>query len=289
MGRVVTNGGDYGASGGHRLLRDPRAIAALAFVPAGLLYMVVNAVSMIDLRGALGRPIAAWQAWVHEGTSFVAWCMLLPVILALAMRLLRRPLLAAAVGLVAGFLAVSWAHTVLMTAMRVVAYAFSGQDYAPTEPGSGRLLFEARKDVITYTSILAVFLLARQFITRPSATPPLSFGQKALIEVRDGSRVVMLCPEEIDWVSAAANYVELHGSFGSELARRTMTDVESELKAYGFVRVHRSRLVRRTAIASIETRQSGDFDIVLRSGAAIRGSRRFRQNLTEVDSKAAGV
>jgi hypothetical protein len=38
-------------------------------------------------------------------------------------------------------------------------------------------------------------------------------------------------------------------------------------------------LVRRTAIATTETRQSGDFDITLRSGAVIGGSRRFRQNL----------
>ncbi|MBA4040737.1 MAG: hypothetical protein C0456_18665, partial [Hyphomonas sp.] len=48
---------------------------------------------------------------------------------------------------------------------------------------------------------------------------------------------------------------------------------------HGFVRVHRSYLVRRAAIATTETRQSGDFDITLRSGAVISGSRRFRQNL----------
>lgn len=97
--------------------------------------------------------------------------------------------------------------------------------------------------------------------------------------MRDGSRVVMLRPEEIDWVNVAGNYVDLHGSFGSELARRTMAAMESELKPHGFIRVHRSRLVRRSAIATTETRQSGDFDITLRSGVVISGSRRFRQNL----------
>ena len=144
---------------------------------------------------------------------------------------------------------------------------------------SERLLFEARKDVITYVSILAVFLLARQLVARPMAAPPPPIEDAALIEVRDGNRVVMLRPREIDWVSAAGNYVELHGSFGSLLARRTMADLVSELTPYGFVRVHRSHLVRRTAIATTETRQSGDFDITLRSGAVISGSRRFRQNL----------
>jgi DNA-binding LytR/AlgR family response regulator len=57
--------------------------------------------------------------------------------------------------------------------------------------------------------------------------------------------------------------------------------MEAELAHHGFVRVHRSRIVRRTAIASTETKQSGDFEITLRSGAVIDGSRRFRQNLLQ--------
>ena len=199
-----------------RMRRDPRAIAALAFAGFGLLYMVVNAASLIDQRRALGQPIAAWQAWVLEGTSFAAWL--------------------------------------------------------------ARLLFEARKDVITYVSILAVFLLARRLVSG-AETPSVEASAAALIELRDVSRVVMLRPEEIDWVSAAGNYVELHGSFGTELTRRTMADLEAELALQGFVRVHRSRLVRRAAIATTVTRQSGDFDITLRSGTVISGSRRFRQNL----------
>jgi DNA-binding LytR/AlgR family response regulator len=254
-------------------------IAALAFAGFGLLYMVVNAVSLIDQRRTLGRPIVAWQAWVLEGTSFAAWLMLLPVVLMLAIRLAPRPLWQATLGHAVGCVAVSLAHTLLMAALRIVAFDISGLDYAPSESLSERLLFEARKDVITYVSILAVFLLARRLVTQPSLVPAPPSAEPPLIEVRDGSRVVMLRPDEIDWVSAAGNYVELHGDFGTELARRTMADIEAELAPCGFVRVHRSRLVRRAAIASTETRQSGDFDITLRSGAVLSGSRRFRQNL----------
>jgi LytTr DNA-binding domain len=281
-GRVVTSGGDQGLSGKRRkvgLLRDPRVIAALAFAGFGLLYMVVNAISLIDQRRALGQPIAAWHAWVLEGTSFVAWLALLPALLFLAARLSSRPLPLMALGHIAGCIAISLAHTALMAGLRIAAFALAGEDYAPAEPWSGRLLFEARKDIITYVSILGVFLLARHLVAPTPTSPPPRPGETALIEVRDGNRVVMLRPEEIDWVNAAGNYVELHGRFGSELARRTMADIEAELAPHGFVRVHRSRLVRRTAIAATETRQSGDFEITLRSGAVIGGSRRFRQNL----------
>jgi hypothetical protein len=278
----VTSGGDRGLSGkpGHLgLLRDPRAITVLAFAGFGLLYMVVNAASLIDQRRALGQPIAQWQAWVLEGTSFAAWLALLPLVLLFATRLASRALPLATLGHAAGCIAVSLAHTALMAGLRTAAFALAGEDYAPTEAWSDRLLFEARKDVITYVSILAVFLLARQLVARPPAPPPPPSEEAALIEVRDGSRVVMLRPAEIDWVGSAGNYVELHGSFGSQLARRTMADLEAELTPHGFVRVHRAHLVRRAAISTIETRQSGDFDITLRSGAVISGSRRFRKNL----------
>lgn len=278
---MVTSGGDRGTSGepeGAGLRRNPHAIAALAFAGFGLLYMVVNAASLIDQRHALGKPIAHWQAWALEGTSFAAWLALLPAVLMIANRLAQRPVRFAVLGHIAGCVAISLAHTALMAGLRMAAFALAGQDYAPSEQWSDRLLFETRKDMITYVSIVAVFLLARQVVTRPTApSPPLD--ETALIELRDGSRLVMLRPAEIDWVGAAGNYVELHGSFGCELARGTMVDMEMALAPHGFVRLHRSRLVRRTAIASTETRQSGDFDITLRSGEVISGSRRFRQNL----------
>ncbi|GAO53221.1 response regulator of the lytR/algR family [Novosphingobium sp. MD-1] len=280
----MTSGGDRGLSGEQLKagsLRDPLPIAALAFAAFGSLYMVVNAVTLIDQRRALGQPIAKWQAWVLEGTSFAAWLALLPFILMLAARLVSRPLPLTTLGHAAGCIVVSLVHTALMVGLRIAAYALAGDHYAPTERWSDRLFFEARKDLITYISILAVFLVARQLVAPRMAIRPSPTLEAPLIEVRDGSRVVMLQPDEIDWVSAAGNYVELHGLFGSELARRKLADMEAELAHHGFVRVHRSRIVRRTAIASTETKQSGDFEITLRSGAVINGSRRFRQNLLQ--------
>lgn len=276
----MTSGGDNGTDGsmGRVARRDPRAITALAFVSFGLLYMIVNAASLIDQRQALGRPIVPWQAWVLEGTSFIAWLALLPLVLMLASRLAAPPVWQMVVGHVAGCLAASIAHTALMLMLRSSAFGLAGLDYDPSEPWADRLLFELRKDVITYLSIIAVFLIARRLVATPKAAQPADTGP-ALLELRDGSRTVMLRPDEIDWVCSAGNYVEVHGGFGTMLARRTMAELENELGPHGFVRVHRSRLVRRSAIASTETSQSGDFAMTLRSGVVVQGSRRFRHNL----------
>lgn len=279
-GDDLTSGGETVVSGvAKSLWRDPRAFTTVAFLTFGLVYTIVNATSLIDERQLLGQPIEAWRAWLLEITSFLAWIILLPVILWISGRFisLSRPLFIAG-GHVAACIAISLAHTGIMLVLRLAAFGFAGEPYIPSGTASGILVFEFRKDIITYTSIVLLFLIARHLVvTRENVTR--SHQSEALIEIRDGSRTFWLKPDEIDWVSAAGNYIELHGSFGTELARRTLSEIEVELEPHGFARVHRSRLVRKSSIASVETRQSGDFDIALRSGQSISGSRRFRANL----------
>ena len=295
--RQVTEGGQHGASaeaeltsGGQTVTsgagrprwRDPRVVTLVAFGAFGLVYMIVNATTLIDQRAALGRPIEPWRAWLLELTSFVSWLILLPMILWVAIRLLglKQRWLAVAWH-AAACLAASLSHTLLMLGLRAGSFALAGELYARSEPVYDVLVFELRKDIITYVSIVLVFLVARRLLAAPSNAAADSPGTGTPIEVRDGNRTLWIRPDEIDWVSAAGNYVELHGAFGVQLARRTLSDMEEELAGEGFVRVHRSRLVRQASIASIETRQSGDFEVILRTGERITGSRRYRANVRQ--------
>lgn len=280
-GGELTSGGEKVVSGvAKSLWRDPRALTSIVFLAFGFVYMIVNATSLIDQRQLLGQPIEEWRAWLLEITSFLAWIILLPVVLWAAGRLLSlsRPLFIAA-GHVVACIAISLAHTAIMLILRLASFAFAGESYASSAPVTGILVFEFRKDIITYASIVLLFLIARRLVASRESVTGNHQESETLVEVRAGSRIFWLKPEEIDWVSAAGNYIELHGSFGTELARRTLSDIEEELEPHGFARVHRSRLVRKSSIASVETRQSGDFDITFRSGQKISGSRRFRANL----------
>jgi hypothetical protein len=279
MGAGLTSGGPAGASGGkQKSPRRPALLAAAVYAAFGLVYLVVNATSVIDERRALGRPVEAWQPWVWESTSFAAWLLLLPGVLWLAgrVRFPKRPWRAAAIHL-AATVPFSLAHTGAMFVLRALAYGAAGEAYRLSGPLLDVAIYEYRKDAVTYAAIVLAFWVVRRLALPPGG--PEQVGE-ALIEVRDGSRVMWLKPEEVDWVSAAGNYVELHGAFGTRLARRTLAELETELAPCGFVRVHRSRLVRKAAVAATETRQSGDFAVTLRSGAAIGGSRRYRTNLS---------
>ena len=84
-----------------------------------------------------------------------------------------------------------------------------------------------------------------------------------------------LLPRQIEWVQAAGNYVELRANGRIVLYRRPISALEQELKHHGFVRIHRSMLVRRDCIARIRPN-----DVVLADGTHLKVGKRYRAGLT---------
>lgn len=272
---LVTNGGDNVAGGEKR----SRQLALAIFLAVGLAFAVVNVFSELDERERAGRPVDTWEPWCWELTSLASFLMLAPLIFRLS-QWLHPPRLswpaALAVHLLLSIPA-SLAHSLIMIGMRQAIYAALGGQYGYGDDDLGAvLLYEYRKDLISYAVLVALPHLARRLLeVRQSPGPPAGYR----IEVRDGSRTRWLAPGDVDWAQAAGNYVELFGPFGTILHRRTLAALAEELRPHGFARIHRSRIVRRTAIASTETRPSGDFDVTLVSGVTIGGSRRYRGEL----------
>jgi hypothetical protein len=84
-----------------------------------------------------------------------------------------------------------------------------------------------------------------------------------------------LAPAQLDWIAAAGNYVELHGCGRILLFRASLAAVEQRLRGHGFVRIHRSTIVRRERIARVRPA-----DVVLSDGTSLRTGKRFRASLT---------
>lgn len=96
------------------------------------------------------------------------------------------------------------------------------------------------------------------------------------IAVKSVGRIDYVETIAVDWIEAAGNYLSLHCGAGSYLVRQTMNQIEQELDPASFVRIHRSAMVRITAIASVEPLFNGDRALTLKDGTKLTLSRSFR-------------
>ena len=241
-----------------------------------MVVMVANATSMISDFAQSHVPVSTFHVWMFEVSSIIAWITTLPAIWWLVAWLRRRLFAwwrAAAIVLLATIPASAW-HIGLMWAIRAVVYAAQGQHYTLMGGMSDPFLYEYRKDLATVLQFMGLALVAQWLIARAATVP----DARPTLAVNDGAVTHRVPLDEIDWISSAANYVEIAWGQRRLLNRKTLAAMETEL-GDAFVRIHRTRLVRRAAIRRTETDRSGDFTVTLASGESVRGSRRYRDQL----------
>ena len=96
------------------------------------------------------------------------------------------------------------------------------------------------------------------------------------IPVRSEGRVKVIDLADVDWLSAADNYVTLHAAGREYLVRDTLAALERRLDPQLFVRVHRSTIARLDRIAELMPDAHGDFTIRLKNGTRLDMSRTYR-------------
>lgn len=266
------NGGWRGMNGTQRKLALALAAAFLVIMAA---IMLANAESSLSDQRASGYFLRTDLVWSWEWTSMIAWFTVFPLIW-LAVKWIRPPRaswVVVGIALVLGSLVASGWHVAVMVGLRHLYYAATGAGtYQFFDGIENKPLYEYRKDVGSYLQFVAIFALAQWLIARAATLP--AEGPK-MLAVNDGAVTHLIPVDEIESVAAAGNYVELAWHGRTLLHRATLGAVEAEL-GERFLRIHRGRLVRRAAIRRIETDKSGDFTVELASGAALRGSRRYR-------------
>ena len=99
------------------------------------------------------------------------------------------------------------------------------------------------------------------------------------LAIRSDGRVRLLDIDEVDRILAAGNYVEIHAGGKQHLLRETMASLEARLDPQSFVRVSRAALVSIARIREVQPLFNGDFVVLLKNGAQVNGSRRFRAAL----------
>jgi LytTr DNA-binding domain len=270
-----TNGSSMMTSGGRYRLGLAVTMAVT------LMIATVNAAG--TLHDADDR-LDPWEPWVWEFTSIAYWIAILPLLWRVAIPL-RPPRFNWPMVMLAYLtlsILVSAAHLATLAALRPPIYALLGSHYTADWSWS-QITYEYRKDLLVTLMFIGVGVVFNEWaqaanalvVPIPAQTPLYRF------EVRDGARTQWFAPCEIEWIEAAGNYVTVHSKRGQVLHRATLSAVEAELSRHGFVRIHRSRVVRLDAVTEVATTASGDFTATLASGLKVAGSRRFRSGLAQ--------
>jgi len=102
------------------------------------------------------------------------------------------------------------------------------------------------------------------------------------IAVRNRGQTLFLNVSEIDWIEAANYYACLHVGSATHIVRRTLLELERDLDADRFLRIHRSIIVNRDKVTGLELQSNGEYEVVLGSKTRLRLSRRFRKRVQDI-------
>jgi two-component system, LytTR family, response regulator len=100
-------------------------------------------------------------------------------------------------------------------------------------------------------------------------------GYRSRYVVRRGCTHYFVPVQDIDWIDAADNYLNLHVAGRAHLARSTMKQAQDELDPKHFIRIHRSAIVAIDRVAAVTSAENGGFRISMRDGGVLRGSRQY--------------
>jgi two-component system LytT family response regulator len=105
--------------------------------------------------------------------------------------------------------------------------------------------------------------------------------QRALkrLAVRSAGKTVFVDIEEIDWMEAAENYVQLHTGRAEHLLHVTMNALEKSLDPELFLRIHRSVIVNVRRIKELQPVMHGEYVITLSNGVRLQSGRMYNEKL----------
>ena len=258
-------------SGLLRRVAEATALGAIVFVFWALDTLAKRNVRLVD-----GVGLDDFRLFAEQVTSGLTAWLLIP---AVAWWLTRFPISPGHVGSkIAGHLLGSAlfaaAHYFIMSAMRAVSYPWFGRNWQLSEFWMHNLLVEYQKDIKIYVGIVAIVAIYRRMRQRGDAAP-----ERMVVQSGSGERLLEYA--DVECLEASRNYVSVFADGKEYLLRETLSRLEKRLAERGFLRTHRSYLVNRAWVAGIEAGDSGNQNLVLRSGRKVPLSRSRRDEVRE--------
>ena len=112
--------------------------------------------------------------------------------------------------------------------------------------------------------------------------PKTNVANEEKLVFKSGGRLLFLDQDEIEWIEAASNYVQIHCSTATHSTRNTIREVEAKLNPLKFLRVHRSIIVNVDRIKELQPCNSGEHVVLMKSGKELSCSRSYRAAIAAI-------
>jgi two-component system LytT family response regulator len=114
-------------------------------------------------------------------------------------------------------------------------------------------------------------------VPRPGTAESPTYLERIAVEMH--GQVKPIPVSQIDYISAAGPYAELHVGDRRYVIREAMQTLEDRLDPNRFMRVHRSVIVRLDLVEALHRGGGGDYELQMKGGVRLRVSRSRREGL----------
>jgi len=251
---------------------------AFAWVVLIAFLWTVDTFGKISYRSNTGIGKDNFRLIVDQASSAIAvLIMIIFVINWLRLFPVRKNLwVSAVIGHTVGSIFFALGHHILMIVQRVAFFALNDMTYHWQPRFVSNLIVEYQKDIKIYIGIVAV-VSAYQYFRRAQSHRPARAELTGRLVVQTGLGEAILAYEQIDYIEASRNYVEIHAGDKDYLIRDTFANIEKRLAGGYFVRCHRSYMVNLNKVAEIRM-IDGAQRIHLKSGATLPLGRSYRED-----------
>mgnify|MGYP000031650551 CR=1 FL=1 len=249
--------------------------------------LLATSVIMEAKRKEAPLPFQLWEPFLWEYASAVGMLMLFPIIV-LLLRKMSFDWLSIKRSLFYYFLAsivFSFSHVSIMVGIKEAVYFFMGGEYHFGDLWF-ELFYEYRKDLWSFIFFIILinaynFILSRlQGEANPVAQSEdenISQSFDRLLVKKLGKEFIIKV-EDVEWLEASGNYVNLHIKGRIYPTRATLSKLIEQISEKGFCRIHRSHAINLEYIESITPLSSGDSEVKLESGKVLNLSRRYKDS-----------
>jgi two-component system, LytTR family, response regulator len=114
---------------------------------------------------------------------------------------------------------------------------------------------------------------------RPATPRPSVAAEEWMsrIAVKEEAGITFVPVDDVLWIESANKHVVIHSGLGTHVARLSIQHLAARMDPARFVRIHRSILVRKSAVRGLHPLFHGDYTVKLTNGTELTLSRTFRE------------